>query len=41
MPQPKILNKIVNKDTGDVVHQEIDKLLDYNLLKYTKIKYHR
>lgn len=38
MPQPKILNKIVNKDTGDVVYQEIDKLSDsdINLLKLYK-----
>lgn len=38
MPQPKILNKIVNKDTGDVTYEEFDKLSDsdINLLKLYK-----
>lgn len=38
MPQPKILNKIVNKDTGDVTYEEFDKLsdTDITLLKLYK-----
>ncbi|XBW34909.1 hypothetical protein QEN19_000473 [Hanseniaspora menglaensis] len=38
MPQPKLLTKIINKDTGDVSYEEIDKLSesDINLLKLYK-----